>query len=78
MKILTQKTDSDCAPIYHQGVCVGDGSGVGDSAVPKGRGMSVLAGWLGRPWARGVFSSVLSQGGRGWTKLLSDVEKSFL
>lgn len=50
---------------------LGDGSGVGDSAVPKGRGMSVLAGWLGRPWARGVFSSVLSQGGQGWTELLS-------
>ena len=58
--------------------CAGDGSGVGDSAVPKGGGMSVLAGWLGRPWASGVFSPVLSQGGRGWAELLSDVEKSSL
>ena len=40
--------------------------------------MSVLAGWLGRPWASGVFSSVLSQGVQGWAELLSDVEKSSL
>lgn len=34
--------------------CAEDGSGVGDSAVPEGGGVSVLAGWLGRPWASGI------------------------
>lgn len=52
---------------------------MGDNAVPKGGGVSVLAGWLGDP-GQGVFSvqSVLSQVGQSWAKLLSDTEKSFL
>lgn len=48
---------------------------MGDNAVPKGGGMSVLDRWLRAPWARDAFNLILSQVGQSWAMLFSDIEK---